>query len=172
MTEHDKWRHIVDPYLVGNGCELATGGDPIVPHSIQFELTEKTYAHYNNYQPIRGPVHWRQDDAIFNLPFKDGVLDYVASSHLIEDFLDWSPFFQEWTRVLKRGGLLVICAPEKNLWRKAIENGQCPNCSHKREPILGELSECAQDFGLETVCEYLTDTPPGDYNILYVGKKL
>src|SRR5436190_6963524 len=78
-TEHDKWRSQVAPYLTGNGIELATGGSPIVPHSIQFELTEESYRHYNGGQSIRGVVHWRDDKAIWVLPFKDGVLDYVAA---------------------------------------------------------------------------------------------
>lgn len=171
MTEHSKWRHLVIPYLKGNGIELATGGDPIVPTSIQFELTEEKYAYYNNNEPIRGPVHWRQDDAIWHLPFKDGVLDYVAASHLIEDFKDWDGLLKEWIRVLKSGGLLVLCAPEKERWNKAIANGQCPNCFHRREPVFGEMSEAVKKLGMTTVTEMFTDVPEGDYNILCVSKK-
>jgi SAM-dependent methyltransferase len=174
MTEHDKWRHIVAPELWGNGIELATGGDPLRPTSIQFELTEKTYAHYNNNQPLRGLVHWRQDDAIFYLPFKDGVLDYVFSSHLIEDFLNWEELLREWTRVLKVGGRLVICAPERDRWNKAVANGQCPNCSHRREPLLGELTAEVKRLKLPVLVleERLTDSPVGDYNILFIAVKL
>lgn len=171
-TEHDKWRHLVAPYLKGNGIELATGGDPIVPTSIQFELSEASYAHYNSNQPIRGVVQWRQDDAIFKLPFKDGVLDYVASSHLLEDFTDWMTLLREWVRVLKRGGKLVVCLPDKARWAEALRHGQPPNCSHRHEAYVGELSTYAPKLGLRTVCDKLTDTPPGDYNILYVGVKL
>jgi SAM-dependent methyltransferase len=172
MTEHDKWRAIVAPYLKGNGIELATGGDPIVPTSIQFELSEASYAHYNNNQPIRGIVHWRDDNAIFHLPFKDGVLDYVASSHLLEDFVDWTPLLKEWTRPIRTGGKLVICLPDRQRWNKAVYEGQTPNMSHRHEAYVGELSSYAPQLGLKVIKDEFTESPPGDYNILYIGEKL
>lgn len=171
-TEHSKWRPVVAPYLVGNGIELATGGDPIVPTSIQFELSEASYAHYNSNQPIRGAVQWRDDNAIFDLPFRDGTLDYVASSHLLEDFYDWMPLLMEWVRVLKPGGLLVVCLPDKERWNAAIRNGQPPNCAHKHESFVGELSTYAPRLGLKVLRDGFTESPPGDYNILFVGQKI
>lgn len=171
-TEHDKWRPIVAPWLTGNGIELATGGDPIVPTSIQFELPAAEYAHYNSGQPLRGPVQWRSTDAIFKLPFKDGMLDYVASSHLLEDFLDWMPLLTEWVRVLRKGGRLVICLPDKERWNRAVAAGQPPNCAHRHEAHVGELSSYAGRLGLKALVDRLTDVPKGDYNILYVAQKL
>jgi SAM-dependent methyltransferase len=171
-TEHSKWRPIVAPYLIGNGIELATGGDPIVPTSIQFELSQASYAYYNSNQPIRGPVQWRDDKAIFALPFKDGVLDYVASSHLLEDFYDWVPLLTEWVRVLKPGGRLIVCLPDKVRWNRAIANGQPPNCAHQHESFVGELSAYAAFFRLRVIEDKFTESPPGDYNILFVGEKL
>lgn len=172
MTEHVKWRHIVAPYLTGNGIELATQGDPIAPHSIQFELLENDFAIYNSGHALYGPVQWRSNNAIYNLPFKDHTLDYVASSHLIEDFLDWAPLLREWIRVLKQGGKLVICLPDKERWNDAIVRGQPPNCAHKHESHVGELSGYTSALGIRPLVDAFTDTPPGDYNILFVGEKL
>lgn len=172
-VENAKWGHLVARYLVGNGIELATGGAPVVQTSIQFELPAAEYAKYNSNQPLRGPVQWRSMEAIRNLPFKDGVLDYVFSSHLIEDFLpaDQLKLLTEWARVLKRpGGRLVICAPDKKRWEAAVAAGQCPNCAHRHEFYAGELSQYAAQLGLTVVCDKLTDTPPGDYNVLFVGQ--
>lgn len=173
-TEHDKWRGLVAPYLVGNGIELATGGDPIVPSSIQFELSAPSYAYYNSNQPLRGVVHWRDDNAIFNLPFRNGVLDYVASSHLLEDFMPDVQFtlLMEWGRVLKRGGKLVICVPDNERWDRAIAAGQPPNCSHRHCFGVGEISKLAPKLGLRMICDKFTESPPGDYNILAIGEKL
>jgi SAM-dependent methyltransferase len=171
-AESDKWKHLVAPYLRGNGIELATGGSPIVPTSIQFELSPLSYAKYNSLQPLRGPVQWRSDTAIFKLPFKDGVLDYVASSHLLEDYLDWVPLLTEWVRVLKPGGRLVICLPDKKRWAEALAKGQPPNCAHRHESYVGELSGYASRLGLSVVADKLTNVPPGDYNILYIGEKM
>lgn len=173
-SEVSKWRPLAARYLRGNGIELATGGDPIVPTSIQFELSEASYAHYNSNQPLRGLVHWRDDKAIFALPFKDGTLDYVASSHLLEDFLPEQQLalMQEWVRVLKPGGRLLVCAPDKKRWDAAVAAGQCPNCAHRHELYVGELSTYAGRLGLSVVCDKLTEMPPGDYNIMACFEKL
>lgn len=171
-SEVSKWRPLAARYLRGNGIELATGGDPILPTSIQFELSVASYAKYNNGQAPRGVLHWRSDTAIFNLPFKDGVLDYVASSHLLEDYQDWMPLLTEWVRVLRPGGRLLVCLPEKKRWEAAVRGGQTPNCAHKHEAHVGELSSYASRLGLSVICDRLTETPPGDYNILFVGEKL
>lgn len=170
-SESSKWKHLVTPYCQGNGIELATGGDPITPTSIQFELPQKEYAVYNSNQPLRGIVHWRSTDAILNLPFNNGVLDYLASSHLLEDYLDWLPILKEWVRVLKRGGRLVICLPDRNRWAAALAKGQPPNCAHRHEAYVGELSTYGPKLGLKNVVDKFTNVPPGDYNILYVGIK-
>jgi SAM-dependent methyltransferase len=172
-SENAKWGHLAASYLKGNGIELATGGSPIVPTSIQFELSEASYRRYNSGQPLRGPVQWRSDRAIFNLPFLDGVLDYVASSHLIEDYADWEQLLREWTRVLKVGGTLLVCAPEKRRWMEALAKGQPPNCAHKREPYLGEISNEVMRLRLpySIVCERFTDVPRGDYNIMAVFRR-
>lgn len=173
-AESQKWGHLVAPYMKGNGIELATGGAPIVPTSIQFELSPASYARYNSGQPLRGPVQWRSDNAIFNLPFKDEVLDYVASSHLIEDFLPDQQFIllKEWVRVLKRGGKLIVCAPDKKLWDWAVANGQPCNCAHRHEIRVGELSMLAPRLGLAVICDKLTNTPPNDYNVFFAAQRV
>ena len=175
-SETSKWRHLAAPYLKGNGIELAPGGDPIVPTSIQFELPEAEYAYYNSNQPLRGLVHWRSTDAIFNLPFKDGVLSYVASSHLLEDIEieRWPEVLAEWVRVLKKpGGRLLICLPEKKRWAEYLARGGLPNCSHRHElAYLGELSTFAPKLGLSVICEKFTNVPTGDHNVLYCAECL
>lgn len=170
-SEAAKWRHIVAPYCVGNGVEIATGGDPIVPHAIQIELPEKEYAYYNSNQPLRGVVHYRSTTAALDLPFKDKTLDWVASSHLLEDFLDWTPILKEWVRVLKYGGRLIICVPDKKRWAAALAAGQPPNLAHRHESYVGELSEYAPSLGLTVEHDGFTESPKGDYNIFFCGRK-
>jgi SAM-dependent methyltransferase len=46
-----------------------------------------------------------------NLPFKDGTLDYVLSSHVIEHFFDPVKALKEWHRVIRPGGYIFIIAP-------------------------------------------------------------
>jgi ubiquinone/menaquinone biosynthesis C-methylase UbiE len=64
--------------------------------------------------------------------FRDGVLDYVYSSHLLEDFSDTEKVLREWLRVLKAGGNLVIFCPDEQIYRAHCrETGQIYNENHK-----------------------------------------
>jgi SAM-dependent methyltransferase len=49
-----------------------------------------------------------------DLPFKDGTLDYVLSSHVIEHFFDPIRALREWYRVIRPGGYIFIIAPHKD----------------------------------------------------------
>src|SRR5687767_4328249 len=49
-----------------------------------------------------------------DLPFKDGTLDYVLSSHVIEHFFDPIKALREWYRVIRPGGIIFIIAPHKD----------------------------------------------------------
>jgi predicted SAM-dependent methyltransferase len=46
-----------------------------------------------------------------NLPFNDGTLDYVLSSHVMEHFFDPIKALKEWHRVIRPGGYIFIIAP-------------------------------------------------------------
>lgn len=173
MSETAKYRDFALSYCTGNGCDIGSGGDPIRPEAIQIELSESTYAWYNSNHAPATPIQWHGDDAYLHLPFKDETLDYVYSSHLIEDFLDWQPLLREWTRVLKIGGHLVLLAPEKERWNYAITHlGQPCNCQHRREPVLYELSNEVMRLGnMDVLFEKLTEAHPHDYNLILVAKR-
>lgn len=172
-SETEKYRSLTIPFCQGNGIDIGSGGDPVVPWAIQVELSDKTYARYNSNQSPRGPLQYRDDNAFVNLPFKDGTLDFVYSSHLLEDFFEWSPLLIEWKRVLKPGGFLVILIPDRTLWQEALRRGQPPNDAHRHE---GSVNELRQFFewtikGMNVIRDSLTDLFPGDYSILFVGQK-
>ncbi len=46
-----------------------------------------------------------------DLPLKDGTVDFVISSHVIEHFYDPVKAIQEWLRVVRPGGYVFIIAP-------------------------------------------------------------
>lgn len=169
MSETAKYRHLTVPYCNGNGVDLGSGGNPVVPWAISVDLPGEQYATYNAGNLPEHSVHWRGD--ALNLPFKDGVLDFVYSSHLLEDFADWMPALREWTRVLKRGGKLVVLLPDKHRWAEALRRGQPPNCAHRKEGEVGALTRETKGI-VRPIEDRLTDLTPEDYSILFVGEKL
>lgn len=169
-SETSKYRKFTTKYCVGNGVDIGSGGDPVVPHAIQVELPKEEYAKYRSGDVHGSPIQWH--GSAVELPFKDKTLDWVYSSHLLEDFLDWKPLLREWTRVLKRGGNLVILIPDKTLWDAAISRGQLPNCAHKHEGYVGELSTYAKHFGWKVIEDRLTKLTPEDYTILFIAQRI
>lgn len=170
-TESSKYRHLTTKYLSGNGVDLGCGGCPVVPWAIAFDLPNDDYLTYHSNHQGDRTIQFGGDAR--DLPFKDGTLDFVFSSHLIEDFLDWNPVLIEWKRVLKPGGRLVILVPDKNLWKAALDSGQPPNCAHQHESFVGELSQHAAAIGgLCVIEDRLTECHPGDYSIIFAATKV
>lgn len=165
--------------LDGNGIDIGSGGWPIVPWAIQIELSIDKFEAYNQRVGAE-PIEWMDDsftiEGGFALPFRDGVLDWIYCSHVIEDFSrtdHWPKIFAEWSRCLKKGGAAIVLVPEVKLWAEALAKGQPPNCAHwAPEPSVGDMSKVAVTCGFETLREELTDQYEGDYSILGLFKKL
>jgi SAM-dependent methyltransferase len=170
MSETSKYRAFTTGFCKGNGIDIGSQNDPVVPWAISFDLPQKEYTTYSSGQAPENSIQWRGD--AISLPFKDAVCDFVYSSHLIEDFYTWYPYLQEWARVLKPGGYLVILVPDKQRWNAAIAKGQNPNCAHRHESRVGELSEHIKSLGgFEILEDRLTNLSPEDYTILFVARK-
>lgn len=165
-SETSKHRHLVIQYCTGNGVDLGSSGDPVVPHAIQVDLPPDQYRIYNATRP-EAPIQWR--GSALSLPFKDGTLDFVHSSHLLEDFSNWTPVLAEWDRVLKPGGYMIIAVPDNMRFRAAVGRGQGDNLSHKHEACIGELPSAMP--GYETIRDGFVTDHPHEYSILYVGRK-
>lgn len=172
-SETEKYVHLTKPYLYGNGVDIGTGGyPPVVPHAISVELPPDEFHKYTGGQKRESPIHL--SCGALALPFKDGSLEFCYSSHLIEDFFDWIPPIQEWCRVVKIGGFLVLLYPDKVLWNEALRRGQPPNCEHRHESYVGEMTEfMARYFGhFRTIRDELTALTPTDYSIIYVAQRI
>lgn len=172
MSETAKYRHLTEPYCQGAGVDIASQGDAVVPWAMSFDLPEPEFSRYSSGQPAKGPIHLRGHAE--KLPFDGGSLDFVYSSHLLEDFADPLPILAEWTSCVRIGGYIVILVPDKELWNAAIAKGQPPNCAHQHEYRVGELSEIFTTyFGhFEIIHDRLTDLTPEDYTIMFVAKRI
>lgn len=170
MSETSKYRHLTLHYCRGLGIDIGAGDDPITPEAIRIELPEEEHEKYTGSKLPSGTHLTVQDH---RLPFLDGCLDYVYSSHLLEDFADWNPVLLEWWRVLKPGGRLVIILPDLELWALAVANGQPPNDRHQHEAKEWEISETLADLRLvfRIIRDNRTSLFHGDYSILFVGVK-
>jgi SAM-dependent methyltransferase len=169
-SETAKYRHLVVQYLEGCGIDVASQGVPVVPWAIQFDLPQNEFLRYSSGRPPASPIPLRGHAN--RIPLESNSLDWLYSSHFIEDVLDWNPILDEWIRVIKPGGKLVILLPDKKLWNEAIAKGQPPNCSHKHESYPGELSLWVKPKGIRVIKDELSNCYPGDYNIIFVGEKL
>jgi len=115
-------RAILAPWCQGNGIDLGFGGDPIHETAIRVDLQQPyaTGIHPTQLAGDAARLHW----------FADGVLDFVYSSHLLEDFEDTAGILREWLRVLKPGGHLVILCPDEQRYRRHCETTGHPYNNH------------------------------------------
>ena len=124
-SETSMCRARLAPLCDGYGVDLGYGGDAIIPHAIRVDMPTP-YTRFGD-DPVQlggdaARLHW----------FADGVLDFVYSSHLLEDFDDTEAVLREWLRVIKPGGRLVLYCPDEQAYRAHCERtGQPHNEGHK-----------------------------------------
>lgn len=123
-SETSKCRARLAPYCVGDGADLGFGGDPITPAAIRMDMPSQ----YGTVGEFPAQLH---GDAANLVWFRDGVLDYIFSSHLLEDFQDTESVLREWLRVLKPGGRLIVFCPDEQRFRAhCARTGQPYNPHH------------------------------------------
>jgi uncharacterized protein (TIGR02246 family) len=151
-SETSKARPRLSQFCRGNGIDLGYGGDPIVPSAMTMDLPSP-------YTKLGGYPQNLAGDARDLYWFKDNVLDYVYSSHLLEDFSsdETATVLREWLRVIKVGGVLVLYGPDQQAYRAhCLEKGKVPNPGHKID-----------NFGLEYVKGILEQNFRGRYSMVH-----
>lgn len=149
---------------MGNGLDIGFGGDPIVPSAICMDQPQAYAAYRNHPQHLHGDardLHW----------FSDNALDYIYSSHVLEDFVDTTDVLKEWLRVLRPGGLLVLFLPDEQLYRAdCVKGGRPPNPHHHHASF--SLTFAKACFPSDTV-EFIHERERvGVYSFELVAKKL
>jgi SAM-dependent methyltransferase len=124
VSETSKCRGRLAPFCIGSGLDLGFGGDPINRDAIRVDLP-------NQYGAVGLQAAQLRGDAGDLRWFRDGTLDYIFSSHLLEDFQDTEAVLLEWWRVLRQGGRLIIFCPDEQIYRAHCERtGQGYNVHH------------------------------------------
>lgn len=164
-SETSKCRTRLLPFCTGYGVDLGFDGDPISPQAVRVD-SPRPYAD-TGAAPVQlggdaTKLHW----------FRDGVLDYVYSSHLLEDFPDTEAVLREWLRVLKPGGNLIIFCPDEPVYRAHCQRtGQMYNENHKHTDFsLQKVKSALQHIG---GVRFIHETPLVDiYSWELVAQKI
>ncbi len=117
-------------YMSGEGLDVGFDGYedlilPILPNAIGVGL---------NYPGYDGR----------NLPFSSNSKDYVYASHTLEHIVDCESAIEEWLRVVKPDGYVIIVVPHRDLYEKNFYLPSHWNSDHKRfytsESLLHEIN--------------------------------
>lgn len=142
-SETAKCRHRLAKFCTGNGADLGFGGDAITENAIRIDYPSPYASTEDQSVQLGGDcckLHW----------FQDKCLEFIYSSHLLEDFEDTQSVLSEWLRVLKPGGLLIIFCPDEQIYRRHCQKtGQYYNQQHKHadfslEKVKGILRKMGQ----------------------------
>lgn len=160
MSETDKIKWIVEKLANGIGYDMGCGEGKL-PGSIGIDI-----------RPEKKPDVvldcsradlWEQ---LVNLKYPTS-LDYIFSSHLIEDFVevDQVAICKTWLVGIKPGGLLILYVPEKDAYKGT-------NFDHKREFEHGFMEKLFEDIGIKQfIVSYESNWSSKLYGILGIGRK-
>lgn len=165
QSETSKYREELKNFCEGYGIDIGFGGDPIKSSAVTIDNPQGCMAHCGDH-----PMNLAGDARKLGW-FRDGVLDYVYSSHCLEDFENTKEILIEWLRVLKTGGKLVLLLPNQKRYEETCEKaGVEPNAAHK-----------IKEFGLDYVKKVLEEISGtkvifekdnlGEYNFALVAEK-
>ena len=96
-------------YFVGDGLDIGGKPDPLSLYKELFPLMNsvKTW-------------DWEDGDAQFLNGVPDSSLNFVHSSHCLEHLVDPIEGLNNWLRVVREGGYLVVTVPDEDLYEQGV----------------------------------------------------
>jgi ADP-heptose:LPS heptosyltransferase/predicted SAM-dependent methyltransferase len=157
--EQDKICAFVVPYTRGRGLDLGCGSRTAWPHFIGVDTGGRPNIHAD----IR-------DLSLF----ADESMDFVFSSHALEDIEDTRGALAEWWRVVKPGGHLCLYLPHKDLYPNVGQPGANP--AHKHDFLPSDIEKIMAEIvrAQNGCCTMLEDEVRGDadeYSFFQVYRK-
>ena len=162
-SEMSSIRREARAYCRGKVIDIGCGGDKVVPWAVGFDR-EVPYTNVPS-----GMVDVVGDARDMTM-YADGEFDTVVSSHLLEDFADTERVLDEWLRILKPDGHLVLYLPNERRYRKHCdETGQEYNNAHTIEDM--SLEYMLRLFETKPVSVVHTIDKHGSYSFFVVVRK-
>ena len=139
-----------EKYIVGDGIDIGcTNRDRSITPEVQFwDL---------NTRPGGAATHMRG--------VEDNKYDYVLASHILEHLFDVRTALRNWFRILKPGGYLIICVPERDIFERKKTLPSKMNIDHKWYFKIEE-SEPPVTLSLKKLLQ--EELPPGCIKIEYI----
>ena len=165
QSETSKVRHLVAAFCIGKGCDVGFGGDKIMKKSCDGIDFAKPYAYTGE-----DKVDIACDLFKEKIPVADNTYDYVYSSHLIEDFPDTKSVLDDFIRILKSGGNLILVFPDQPTYASHCEQtGQPVNLLHVHSAMgLQFMKNCISQIENIRVDYLFTSNCDIDYNVVMV----
>ena len=158
-TAKIRWRAL--PYLKGVGLDIGCGPWKVTPQAIGIDGMA-----YN------GPgapslVMDCTDLSVFN----SGKFDFVFSSHFLEHVHDTQNQLQQWWRIIKPGGYLVMYLPHKEHYPNIGQYGA--NADHKHDFVPDDIITCMKRIkgGGWDLVENETRSADYEYSFFQVFRK-
>ena len=169
QSETSKHRHLFLPHLPPcNLLDIGYGGDPVAPWAVGCDMAQGSYTHV-------GAAPQQLGFDCRTLPFKDGTLQGIYSSHVIEDFSyeDQVKILQEWFRCLRRGGVVALLQPDqKRFEAHCAATGQSLNEAHKeRDYSLATFKSRVWNH-IRAGMALVEARDLDDYSWMFVAKKI
>ena len=128
-TEAQEIQHIADKYCVGAGLDVGCGERKIVKEAVGIDFVSQ-YG-IKGHPITQADFHGGWED-YFNIK-KPQELDYIFSSHLIEDFDNAYDILDRWSESVKQGGYIVLYLPIEEAFKAHCHaTGQLYNPHHKQ----------------------------------------
>lgn len=139
-NEVAKCRSRIRKYCTGTGLDLGCGHFKVVPNAIgiDFDSSAKEANIYLDLSKLHA-LHI----------FADNSIDYVFSSHTLEHFKDTWDILQEWCRVIKIGGYIILYLPHGDLYPKVGTKGADP--SHKVNLFPEDIKSILIELGFKVI---------------------
>jgi SAM-dependent methyltransferase len=97
----------VHTYFVGQGIDIGSGSDSLNQYTAKFPL-------------VTSIKSWdvQDGDAVYMAGIRDETYNFVHSSHCLEHLSDPYKAFQNWLRICRSGGHIIVTIPDEDLYEQ------------------------------------------------------